>query len=352
MSVSAVAGVLAHHVRDLAPVATYELPAWLQQLRFPTGWLPTQFDSSLAQPARVAVCGPHPDGGWDGCETISLFRFTGTPSEGLVLDASDRMMRDLDAEAITTRPLTIPSVSQITAVRSSGYFSAAEQCIWLQYSTYLVGSESPGGATLIEHSIFVDSARRAGLRDDITQLSSAVHDTFISTIAAASEQNLHASACPGIGDFQHSKGTELTVFRVGFFPHFKWDDAVVLISADRDGMRVFQAAIRSAHEGGEAASELHGIQHRVVRQDGAADIELGWQTVVWRFDDTMLLEIFEMITRLIDVEHPAHDYFDDLNSPDATLMISVDEYIDDGPFAEFPQGLPIPSSVNYRKRPL
>src|SRR5215475_7759968 len=47
---------------------------------------------------------PHPDGSWDGCETVSPLPFTGTPSEGLVLDTSDHMLRDLDAEAITTYP--------------------------------------------------------------------------------------------------------------------------------------------------------------------------------------------------------------------------------------------------------
>ncbi|MGO9035680.1 hypothetical protein [Mycobacterium sp.] len=133
----------------------------------------------------------------------------------------------------------------------------------------------------------------------------------------------------------------MPIFRVGFFPDFKWDD-VVLVGADRDGMRVFESAVRSAHEDGEGAVELHGIQHRILRQNGAADIELGSPTVVWRFDETKLAEILNMAAGLINVGHSAHNYFDDLNSPDATLMMSVDEYVDGGPFAEFPQGMPVP----------
>lgn len=96
----------------------------------------------------------------------------------------------------------------------------------------------------------------------------------------------------------------MPIFRVGFFPDFKWGD-VVLVGADRDGMRVFQSAVRSAHEDGEGAFELHGIQHRIVRQNGAADIELGSPTVVWRFDEKKLAEILDMASGLINVGHPA-----------------------------------------------
>jgi hypothetical protein len=148
----------------------------------------------------------------------------------------------------------------------------------------------------------------------------------------------------GIGDLSSSEGTKKAVFRVGFFPDFTLGDDAVLIGADRDGIRIFQSALRSAHEAGEAAFELHGIQHRIVRQNDAADIELGSPTVVWRFDETKLAEILDMVVGLISVTHPAHNYFDDLNSPDATLIISVDEYVDGGPFADFPQGLPVPPS--------
>jgi hypothetical protein len=133
----------------------------------------------------------------------------------------------------------------------------------------------------------------------------------------------------------------MAVFRVGFFRDFKWSD-VVLVGADRDGTRVFLSALRSAHEDGKGSFELHGIQHQIVRQNGAADIELGPGTVVWRFDDTKLAEILDMIVQLIDANHPSHNYFDDLNSPVKSLMLSVDEYVNGDPFAEFPQGLPVP----------
>jgi hypothetical protein len=45
---------------------------------------------------------------------------------------------------------------------------------------------------------------------------------------------------------------------------------------------------------------------------------------VWRFDDTKLVEMLNLIEPLVDIIKPAHNYFDDLNSPDATLILSVD----------------------------
>ena len=41
------------------------------------------------------------------------------------------------------------------------------------------GSGTPGEGVLIEHCIFVDADSRARLRDDIIELSDAVHAAFI-----------------------------------------------------------------------------------------------------------------------------------------------------------------------------
>jgi hypothetical protein len=140
----------------------------------------------------------------------------------------------------------------------------------------------------------------------------------------------------------------MAIFRVGFFPDFDLGDAVVLVGADRDGMRMFQSAVRSAHEDGAASFEFDAIKHSVVRQDGAADIELGSQTVVWRFDDGKLLETLDLIEPLVDTEGPGHQYVD-LNSPVDLLILSVDEYTHGGPFAAFPHGLPVPPPVDSER---
>ena len=134
----------------------------------------------------------------------------------------------------------------------------------------------------------------------------------------------------------------MATFRVGYFSDFDAGDAVVLIGADRDGMRIFKSAVRSAHDDGAASFDLNETKHRVVRQDGAADIELEPQNVVWRFDDAKLTEMLRLIEPLIDIEKPAHNYLDDLNNPAETLILSVDEYTRGGPFAKAPHGEPVP----------
>jgi hypothetical protein len=341
-AVDSIVDVISRYVTDLGLIGPDGLPAWLPGLPVPPGWLIGRAESSPVQPTRTTVHRRDPVAGWDACETINVFRFKGVPPHAIVRFNADRTLRAGGAQDITVQPLQTPADAKMTAVRSSGYLTLAnQQCIWAQYSCYIAGDDAQG--LLLEHGIFATLDRQAGLRDDIAELSNAVHDAFVNTIAATPERNVHAAGLLGTGDLSPSQGSKVTTFRVGFFPDFKWND-VVLVGADRDGMRVFRSALRSAHEDGEGAFELHGVQHRIVRQSGAADIELGSPSVVWRFDKAKLAEILDMVVELIDVDHPAHNYFDDLNSPAATLMLSIDEYVDGGPFAEFPQGMPVPPS--------
>jgi hypothetical protein len=52
-------------------------------------------------------------------------------------------------------------------------------------------------------------------------------------------------------------------------------DPAILLNTDRDGIRIFQSVVRRAYESGTATFEHDGVKHEVVREDGAADIELG-----------------------------------------------------------------------------
>jgi hypothetical protein len=115
----------------------------------------------------------------------------------------------------------------------------------------------------------------------------------------------------------------MTVFCLKPFSYF--GDEAILAYADRSGMRVFQSAVQSARGDGRATFELDGIQHKLVRQAAAADIEQGPQTVVWRLADAKLTEILDLVEPLVDIEKPGHQYVD-LNSPVSTLTLSVNEY--------------------------
>lgn len=343
--------VITRHVTELALIGPDELTGWLAALPVPPGWQIGRAKNSPVQPTRTIVHRRDFLASWDACETINVFRFKGVPPHAAIRLNADCTLQAGGAHAVTIHPLQTPAGTTMTAMRSSGYLTLADYTnIWAQYSTYMTGDDTQG--LLVEHGIFVVSDSQAGLRDDITELSDAVHDAFVSTMAAAPEQCAPASSSPDKGDLPPSKATDMATFRVGFFSDFDCGDDVVLVGADRDGMRMFQSAVRSAHEDGAASFEFGTIKHHIVRQDGAADIELGSQTVVWRFDDAKLVELLNLIEPLVDVLKPAHNYLDDLNSPAEILILSVDQYTDGGPFAVFPHGEPVPPSANSRQRPI
>jgi hypothetical protein len=98
--------------------------------------------------------------------------------------------------------------------------------------------------------------------------------------------------------------------------------------------------VRRAHESGEATFEFDGIKHQIVREDGAADIELGPQTVVWRFDDAKLLEMLDLMVPMVNSNSPGHQYVDDLKSPVELLVLSHDEYKGPLNYGEFSQLYP------------
>jgi len=178
-AVSSVVDVVNRHVSDLAPISPNNLPRWLTRLAVPPGWRLAHLAGSPPQPARIAVHGQRPDSTWEGCETISVFGFTGVLSATVVHDNADCTLRDLNAEGITTVALATPPISGATAVRSRGYFTAGGRRVWAQYTIYVAGSKSPGQGMLIEQSLFIAAGWRRRLWNDIDQLGNAIHIPFL-----------------------------------------------------------------------------------------------------------------------------------------------------------------------------
>jgi hypothetical protein len=161
----------------------------------------------------MIVCGPHPNGSWDGCDTIRACTFAGAlPAEVLHANA-DCTLRGLAAEQVTGEMLAAPPAPAAIAVRSTGHFIAAGRRYWAQFSTYLANPTPTTRGLLLEHSVITAADCYAVLRDDITHLSNAVHHAFL-TIAdhtpggvGASEDNeamtdAHQDAHPNPG-FRH-----------------------------------------------------------------------------------------------------------------------------------------------------
>jgi hypothetical protein len=183
--VASLAGEVARHVKHFTHPGADPAPRWLAQLGLPAGWQIGHLANNPIEPSRIAVCGQQPDGGWDGCETISVFRFTGIPPDDVVRDNADRTLRDLAAVGITRALVDTTDLPGSLAGRSSGSFQITGRWVWAQYSTYVYGSTEPSQGRLIEHTIFVEAGSQARLGSDAAELTSAVYRAFVTGAALA-----------------------------------------------------------------------------------------------------------------------------------------------------------------------
>jgi hypothetical protein len=167
---------------DLALLARDEVPDWLTRLRVPVGWCTAHLDGSAHRPWRIAVCGQRSDGGWDGCETIAAFSFTGFPAIDAIQRDSQRALRQFEVGPVDTASLAIPPAEGAHAVRSSGQCRTAGRQIWAQYSFYVVGSASPNDGLLVQQGIFAEASRLAALEGDLVRLSNSLHMGFVRAI--------------------------------------------------------------------------------------------------------------------------------------------------------------------------
>ena len=182
-SASSPADIVARHVTDFAPVPVEGVsPHAREVFDCPPGWLLAAPGDSADHPVRVVVTGHRSRGGWEGCETLAAFSFTGCAPNNAVVDNAARTLYDLNASGITRQTLATPQFPDVCAVRASGYLTAVGLRIWAQFSTYLAGSHEAAGGRLIQHSLFVTTQRRTQLRTDIAVLSDAVHHVFSALI--------------------------------------------------------------------------------------------------------------------------------------------------------------------------
>lgn len=157
-----------------------DVPEWLSGFGVPAGWRFGRYTGSdPGQPWRIAVCGLRSDGGWDACETVTAFSFTGTLAPEMMRHNGERMLRAHDADNISTVALATPAVDGVYAVRSTGHFSASRLRMWGQYTHYVVGSDLPGQRRVVQQCLFVELSRQAALDADIAELSNGLHRAFV-----------------------------------------------------------------------------------------------------------------------------------------------------------------------------
>jgi hypothetical protein len=121
----------------------------------------------------------------------------------------------------------------------------------------------------------------------------------------------------------------MNIVRVGFVSEFRGQD-VVLLAVDATGLDTFAAVVNQAVQQGFSRLDHGGLIHRFLVQDGAADIDLRDDHVVWRLDHAKLIEIIDKLGAMRN-RGPGHHYVDDMFAPAETLVLSVDEYVYDPP---------------------
>ena len=72
---------------------------------------------------------PTATGGWEACDTISVFAFTGALPAHVLYETAERMLRDLHSVGARTYTPNTSTPPGIAAVRSSGYITVGgAQC--------------------------------------------------------------------------------------------------------------------------------------------------------------------------------------------------------------------------------
>ena len=117
----------------------------------------------------------------------------------------------------------------------------------------------------------------------------------------------------------------MNIIRIELAPEFRGED-VVLLAMDGAGVNTFVAALSDAEQRGASQLEHDGVAHQFVIQEGAADIELGDNRVVWRLDHAKAVEIVDDLTVMSSNDGPGHEYVD-ISTPTNTLVLSRDEYV-------------------------
>ena len=193
-AINSVAAIVASQVADFVRLRKGEIPSWLSTLGVPSGWRIAQYPVrsseffELDAPSRVAVATPQTRQipGY-GCETITVFAFTGSPVLQDVYDYAACSLEDLGAAGVVVSPLRVPAIASAIAVRCSGYIVADNVEMWAQYSNYIVSSDKLNWSRLVQHCLFIRSAEQFSFAADIVDLSDAAYRAFF----AAAQSKVH-----------------------------------------------------------------------------------------------------------------------------------------------------------------
>ena len=134
-AVASIVDVISRYVTDLTFIGPDELSAWLPGLPVPSGWHVGRAANSPVQPTRTTVHRRDPLAGWDACETVNVFRFKRIPPPDVIRFNVASILRAGGAQDVTVHAMQTPAKATMSAARSTGYLTLAnQQSIWAQYT--------------------------------------------------------------------------------------------------------------------------------------------------------------------------------------------------------------------------
>ena len=183
---SSLLGLIASHVNGWTPLPAAEA-SWLTESPVPDGWQMLAVDTATATPLRVLATTVEGHPGLAGLQTLSAFRFTGAPDPDLLVANADKGLREWNADGIRTDPMVLPNLPGVCGVRASGFVTASNELLWVEYCTYVRGSTEPDQGLAVEQIFATAAGPRMRLGRGIGALADAVKDAFMRYIGATED---------------------------------------------------------------------------------------------------------------------------------------------------------------------
>jgi hypothetical protein len=117
----------------------------------------------------------------------------------------------------------------------------------------------------------------------------------------------------------------MSIIHAELVEKLNFGDDAVLLAMDSAGVDEVLAAVKQAAQHGSAQLDHGATVHQFLIQAGAADIEFGVGTIVWRLKSAVAAEIVELLTEMQVHPGSGHHYVD-ISKPADTLVLSQNEY--------------------------
>jgi hypothetical protein len=100
----------------------------------------------------------------------------------------------------------------------------------------------------------------------------------------------------------------------------------VLLILNNGGPSTFLTTFTRAAQQWSAQLDLGNTTYQFLIEAGAAHVEFGARTVVWRFDHAKAAEVIDMLTAAVQSTHPAGHHYVDITAPADLLALSYNEH--------------------------